>query len=489
MIKYSFLPASIVVLGIFLRVREYLGNRSLWLDEANLALNLINKSFLQLAGPLDREQFAPLGFLWLERLTVVFFGSSEYSLRLAPLIVSCISLPLFYQVSRYFLDKTSTLLALFIFAILNVLIYYSSEVKQYSFDVFMTVLLYYFTLKFFHKTSIKNLIILILIGSLSIWFSYSATFILASIGLVLLIKSFSKKVIIGLSFWLASFLLFYLLNIHIAVDSQSLASFWQWAFAPNPFRSLSHSRWYLDAYLAISSDISVMTHLYLPLAILAVGIILLFKKSKTLTILLTSPLIFAILASMLHKYPLVSRFVLFFAPNFLILLTLGISQLTKTIRKLIPVPVLLSQIVLVGLLFYPSLILDVNYLQRPRVVDDIKPVLEFFSQRRQNDDILYLYYVAEPAFSYYAPKFGLDKAKYIVGISSIDAPDLYKLYIKDLSKLQGQKRVWILFSHAVWTKSGLNEEELFLKVLDTMGKSIDQFFARRASIYLYDLSL
>jgi len=55
------LPWLIIGLGIILRVAEYLPNRSLWRDEASLALNITNRSLFELLSkPLDYNQGAPL---------------------------------------------------------------------------------------------------------------------------------------------------------------------------------------------------------------------------------------------------------------------------------------------------------------------------------------------------------------------------------------------------------------------------------------------
>src|SRR5690606_12042987 len=63
-----FLSMLVVVLGIVLRLRQYFANRSLWVDEASLALNIINRSFGGLTQPLDYNQGAPVGFLFIEKL-------------------------------------------------------------------------------------------------------------------------------------------------------------------------------------------------------------------------------------------------------------------------------------------------------------------------------------------------------------------------------------------------------------------------------------
>lgn len=130
--------------------------------------------------------------------------------------------------------------------------------------------------------------------------------------------------------------------------------------------------------------------------------------------------------------------------------------------------------------------MDIQFLSEPRVREDIKPVLEFYSKSNQIGDKLYLYYAAEPAFLYYAKRFGLNDIKYTLGRESRKQPAKYR---EDLNQLKGQKRVWIIFSHVVKTKLGLlNEEEFFLNYLDSIGKRLNQLSAQGAAVYLYDLS-
>ncbi len=52
------LPWMIIFLGVALRLAQYLANRSLWLDESYIALNIVQRSFSQLLQPLDFNQAA-----------------------------------------------------------------------------------------------------------------------------------------------------------------------------------------------------------------------------------------------------------------------------------------------------------------------------------------------------------------------------------------------------------------------------------------------
>jgi len=49
----------------------YIENRSLWDDEASLALNIVYKNFSELTQVLDYHQAAPIGFLFIRSLAKV----------------------------------------------------------------------------------------------------------------------------------------------------------------------------------------------------------------------------------------------------------------------------------------------------------------------------------------------------------------------------------------------------------------------------------
>lgn len=81
-----------IFVGFFLRFVQYLLNRSLWIDEAFVALNVINKSWIELLKPLDYNQGAPLGFLFAEKFFVQLLGTNEYVLRLFPFLAGIASI-------------------------------------------------------------------------------------------------------------------------------------------------------------------------------------------------------------------------------------------------------------------------------------------------------------------------------------------------------------------------------------------------------------
>jgi uncharacterized membrane protein len=95
-----------------------------------------------LAFLMVEKQTSPLAFLIVEKLVTQIFGSSEYALRFFPLVCSIVSLFLFYNITKRLLSPRGISLALTLFAVSWPLIYYSSELKQYSSDVTVALSLY-----------------------------------------------------------------------------------------------------------------------------------------------------------------------------------------------------------------------------------------------------------------------------------------------------------------------------------------------------------
>src|ERR1700687_1299360 len=125
----------LLALGASLRIGLYLQGRSLWADEARGALNILHKEWGELFSPLEFDQISPPGFLLLVKAAERAFGSSEFALRLVPLLFGLASLTLFFRLASRCLRPAAARLACLLFAIAEPLVYYSTELKQYSGDV------------------------------------------------------------------------------------------------------------------------------------------------------------------------------------------------------------------------------------------------------------------------------------------------------------------------------------------------------------------
>ena len=83
---------AFLALGLALRSWHYLRAPSVWQDEAAIVLNILNKSYGELLGPLSLHQAAPPLFLWLEKAVCACLGDGPYAFRLPPYLASCAAL-------------------------------------------------------------------------------------------------------------------------------------------------------------------------------------------------------------------------------------------------------------------------------------------------------------------------------------------------------------------------------------------------------------
>ena len=87
---------AVVGLGTLFRGVQYFNNRSLWVDEAKLSINIVERGFIELLQPLDYGQSAAPGFLFLQKLSTSMVGNDEFGLRLIPLLSQLLSFYLLY---------------------------------------------------------------------------------------------------------------------------------------------------------------------------------------------------------------------------------------------------------------------------------------------------------------------------------------------------------------------------------------------------------
>ena len=132
---------AFVALGVALRVGRYLLHYPLWWDEAFVAVNFLERGYLDLLRPLDYGQVCPILFLWVELTVVRLFGFSEWSLRLFPLACGALSVVGFRIVAGQVLRGRALLLAVAIFAVSFHPIRHASDVKPYACDLLVALCL------------------------------------------------------------------------------------------------------------------------------------------------------------------------------------------------------------------------------------------------------------------------------------------------------------------------------------------------------------
>lgn len=482
---HRFLLYPILLVGIGLRIVVYLQNRSLFLDEANVSLDIVNKSYLDLFRPFESGQLIPPLFASCIKFCTECFGNNEFALRLFPLIISMVSLALFYHTSKKVIeDKVSLIFVNWLFASSGLLIKYATEVKQYGFDVLMTIILISAALEIDEKPfSKKDCLLWISLGMILIWFSMPTIFILSGIGFYMLFK---KQSIIQSSFknifpilligasWLSSFGLYYFSILYKGLSTDSLLSYHQEYFLPFiPTDISSLNQWLFIQHEILRTTIGV-TGLAIGSGVLFlfIGIFVSFKKDWKKAILFTSPIIITWIVSSLGKYSMLPRLALFYLPLSILIIGIGIEAISSKAKQFYKYPLILLLIIVA------SHQTAYKYFWKSFHYEEIKPVLDFLKVSSTLEDIIYVHWEGAPAYEFYTRKhddkdsrFKIVSHKTILTQWDSNHPEL---------KEPIPQNIWLVFSHSnATTKS---------KVLDKfspMYKEIKDMQSLRAScIYL-----
>jgi hypothetical protein len=486
----SALVISICLLGFFLRGYFYAINRSLWLDEATLALNLVNRSFLGLLKPLDYSQGAPIGFLLLQKAVVSLLDGRDYTLRLIPLLAGLAAIPLMYSVSKQYGKGLGPFLSLGLFALSTRLIYYSSELKQYSTDVLMTLFLLLIVPRCLEeKAKPHAFVALCIAGSLAIWISHPSLFVFVGMFLTLGL-AFAKRRdphrllwLIGIGgVWGTNLILTYLVSLRYLATNSTLLNYWSGGFAP--LLPWSNFSWYYNALIGMLSDPAGLPVSAITVGLLIVGIFSFAFRRWQLMLVLIAPFLLTLVASALGKYPFSGRLLLFLIPLLLLLLAEGVERVRMVLLRLNgPMALLVSTVLVVYLLHGPIIVAYQN-LRSPPMGEDIKGVMGHMRGYRLNGDLIYVYYGARPAFEFYAHLYGFDRKDYVVGLSARNDP---AKYLQDIDKLKGNQRIWFVFSHnCSWC--GVDEQGFILAHLNKIGLKRSEYMSYGAAVYLYDLA-
>jgi hypothetical protein len=380
----------ILSLGIVFRLAQYLSSRAIWLDEESLAANIRGLPLAGLFGPLIQNQLAPPGFLVLEWVVCHTLGHSTQSLRLFPLVFGIAALFLLLAVARRCLQPGAAPIALGLFAVSDELIYYASELKQYSGDVAwaLAATLLALTLGKPPLTSAR-MVALGAFGAAVVWFSHPVLFVLAGIGVVLLAGALERRdlrgsvglVVVGMV-WLASFVASYAVTRVQLADPAAMWAFWNFAFPAWPPRSVWDASWAIRRLLYLFVNplnfdtpagprISALPAIGLCL----VGVWSLWRRDRRALGLLVLPVLFALLAGALHRYPFHGRLTLFLTPALILLIAEGAAQVRSRIMAGKGTGLLrrvASAAVLAAILLFPTL-QAVYHLAEPRVRGDFDP--------------------------------------------------------------------------------------------------------------------
>jgi hypothetical protein len=488
--------ALVLCIGIAARLRAVQLSTGLFRDDAALATSILTRDERELmTKPLIDHQVAPIGYVLLSKELVRWLGPGDTVLRLPALVASILTLVVYLILARQVLSPDGQVFGLALMSFSMPLISFAARAKPYSSDVFVAVVLLTAGIWAMRRPpTLVSYLALAALGALAAVFSLPAVFVLGGVGLVLIFHSAAAGRVresigwIAVSaLWLAVFLISYFL-FH-RQHSNTLMSNWfeDFAgFAPFPPRSIGHLKWYYNKFFELFQvpvgvefgDLAAVLYLF--------GAYLIATRvNRRVLAMLIIPLILALAASALKKYPFSDRLVLYTCPLLVTVVAAGIAGVSRTETT----TRLLRRLMAVVLLIYPTYMTLTTLRSGTYSIHDVKPALDYLADHYQEGDVVYMHCGAEMLYNYYANILNYKNLREKPTVIGID-PDNNKLsvggdlavYGKDLERVQGQKRVWFVF-----VMSATKYVPMFEYILDARGAQLDKFQDPGSTILLYGL--
>jgi len=432
------------------RLAWYFLDRSIWQDEAPLVLNVLDRSFTGLTLPLSGQppQFAPVGFLFIEKALVMLLGPSEYALRLFPLICSLASLFIFYRLAARFLSRRGLALAMIFMGFYGPFIANTVEIKPYSSDVFIALSALAIFLRVRDRDySRVSLAIFAGFGVLAVWMSFTAVLVLAPLSVFLIFGSRHDKKKPGSAalfsaLWIISFAVYYWFFLSGAQVSAltSMQNLW---FNEKSAGSLAgyvpstNTQWNLWAWQLFFAQYLAVPW---PPAVLAVliGVLRLNRDDRRDGSILIAFFAAALIFHWSRLYPLYARLALFLVPFIFILLAEGYDfVMLKTVTFWRGAPVVVTLLVCCPLVLSSQAI----YLRY-----ETRAPVEYIKENLKPGDRVFVLQEVRDVFEYYAREY---KLSYQIACAPADAADFGDAPVKDRRRFiftRGQ-RIWLYLSH------------------------------------------
>ena len=477
---------ALAALGIALRIIPLLSDRCLWIDEAMLAINLVERSPRQLLEPLDWNQGAPAGFLFAAKSSLMVFGTAEWSFRFVPFVASVLGVIGFAWVVRRLLPAQAGVMAMALYAFSPFLVSYAGECKQYASDAALTVGMFCASAGLLlGQNGFRRWTVLAGAGAIAVWFSHPVAFVLGGIGTALFLDAVVAKdrrragACLGtIACWLASFGGCYLACLKQLGNNQFLLDYWAGHFLPLPPTSHGDLMWLADHFFKFlaypgglgGTEIAIGG---IAAALALIGVARMLRERWPVAVAVVLPGILALLASGLHKYPFAGRLLLFLVPLVLLAVARGAWEVAAELGPRRP----FAAIVLIGLLLVAPIVETYQSFRHPDRHEQITPVLAAVRDEIQPGDRVYIYWGAVPAFTFYTRDNPFPMGVLMGG----EHHDRQTEYCDDLEQFIGEPRVWLIFSHPH------QDEELVVHAYaEALGKCRREIRQPGAVAYLFD---
>ena len=505
--------------------------RSLWLDEAwraNVALAPTSDAFwTQVLGSGGGSIGAPMPPLFALALRAAGFvvGHSAAGMRTLPVLASIAAVPLAYLVARRAAGTAAGLVAALLFAASPTTLLHGQELKQYSTDVLVVLLLLLATTRVAGRASksregrapldvdepgstgvggrtpahdgrpstVAAWIVLALAMSLAPGVAYPTALVLPGVALATLAccrdGADRRRWLVVMLASGAAALAWYVLVIGPQRDRPLVAAYWAAEFLPQgggvggasagtvPSGVAASVAWIGLQLLDFVGYCSLRPE-WLAVLLALAGLTI---AERWLAVAALTTLATLVVAAALRVYPLAGgRTTVFFLP----FLFVAIAAAAGGGRRALPVALRTSLALATAVLVLPMIAAGIRAPAAGVVSEEIAPLLATLAAERQPTDRVYVYDGAVQAFRFHHPQ--ADPAVTLGG-SHRDDPSKYTAELRPL--LVPGQRLWILFTHVHTPANGRPERDAILGDVSLYTRQLKtQEAAGGSSLHLFEVT-
>lgn len=483
-------PIALVV-GAVLRTREWLHDKSLWLDEYSITQNIVGRSFAGLLKPLDFTQGGPVGWLWAEHASIKIFGVHELTLRLIPWLASLVALVVFARVATALIGPVATPAATVLFATSPILIYYAAETKQYSSDVACALLVLLVTTYLMrHRPTLRRGLFWGISCGVLIWCSQPSILVSAACGVFLLARWLRTTaallpLVAGGAMLAATVTADWFVTLRQLSGNAGLQLYWVSGYPPTGGTVSAYLNWFRST---ANSFVEQVDHYAWPglIGLLAAwGFASLIRRRRWSALLLGLLPLVAVGAAVARKYPLSGRLALYLLPVEIMLLTAGLMDADPVGAHRLPrvwrwVATGGSAIALI-LCTAGSVGTGLSKMTDPDDTTSGRQAIEFVAQHQEPGDIVLEDDWSASALEFYGPRDGVTPN----GTVRFTAPTPAGCTEDPLSVL-GNSRVWLVFAHLP-SNEPPNRAQIYASQMTTRSTEIASYTGPGgAGAYLFD---
>ncbi|MFO0837623.1 MAG: glycosyltransferase family 39 protein [Phycisphaerae bacterium] len=347
--------------GIAARLVRYALDFPLWGDEAFVAVDFLFRDYAGFLKPFTYGQIIPLFYSWGTLAVSKLAGTSEFGLRLLPLVASVLSLALFWRFAKAHATRWAAALAVGFLGSAYYPIRHAVEVKPYATDLLTSLVLTMVAWGVWRNPrSAARWCGLVVLATLAPWCSYPAIFVCGAIAVFLAVRwrradgpaaepnyrAAPAGLVLGPArigtvafslMFVASFVWMYEVYGHPQAEfGAHLIEIRMWTESFPPIRRF----WELPLWLITTHAGNMLAYpnggknggSVVTLICVIAGVVTLWRTNRPLLLLLLGPLPLNFIAAAMERYPYGStvRVSMYLAPAICLLAGIGLEALLRT---------------------------------------------------------------------------------------------------------------------------------------------------------------